>query len=256
MGISSEGRPGPASRNLPVTTWAPAGTRLGSLAGDRAAEPGPVTTWTIGRAPGGHHPMAQQWMTYADAATTLGMSVEGLRQRARREHWRRQIGNDGRAMVMIPDDTTRRPAGDPPGNPPNDRPATRRAPSEPPAGAIEALQARVAELRADLEHERAERHQERERADKLAAELADATRRLGAIVDEVRDAERARGEAEQRAALLEAGRQSDRETADARAEAIRAELMTLVEAQTQAARHANTQLQEIRSRPWWKRLAG
>jgi len=200
--------------------------------------------------------MADQWLTYAAAADTLGMSVEGLRQRARREHWRRQIGNDGKAIVLVPGDATRRPAEPPAGDQPNTPPATRRSPPAPPAGEVESLQQRVAELRADLERERAERHGERDRADRVTAELADAARRLAEIVDDVKTAERGRGEAEQRAALAEAGRLADRAAADARVDQIRAELQAIVDRQTLAAEQANTDLQAYKARSWWRRLAG
>jgi len=50
------------------------------------------------------------WLTYAEAGDRLGVSPEAVRAKAARKHWRRQIGNDGRARVWLPGDE--RPAGD------------------------------------------------------------------------------------------------------------------------------------------------
>jgi hypothetical protein len=47
--------------------------------------------------------MAEQWLTYQQAGDLLGMSAEAARQRARRLKWRTQRGNDGRALVLVPE---------------------------------------------------------------------------------------------------------------------------------------------------------
>jgi hypothetical protein len=44
------------------------------------------------------------WLTYAQAAERLGLSAEAVRHRARRSGWRTQPGNDGRTLVLVPDD--------------------------------------------------------------------------------------------------------------------------------------------------------
>jgi len=59
-----------------------------------------------------HDTMPDQWLSYADAAKVLGMAPESVRQRARREHWRKQLGNDGKALILVPSDTDRIPPGD------------------------------------------------------------------------------------------------------------------------------------------------
>ena len=44
------------------------------------------------------------WFTYAEAGDRLGISPEAVRAKAARKRWRRQLGNDGLARIMIPDD--------------------------------------------------------------------------------------------------------------------------------------------------------
>jgi hypothetical protein len=44
--------------------------------------------------------MADAWLSYADIAKALGTSPEAARQKAIRGRWRRQRGNDGRALVL------------------------------------------------------------------------------------------------------------------------------------------------------------
>ena len=46
--------------------------------------------------------MDGQWVTYAEAAVRLGVSIEAVRQRAIRNKWARMVGNDKRARVRLP----------------------------------------------------------------------------------------------------------------------------------------------------------
>lgn len=200
--------------------------------------------------------MSDQWLTYVDAANALGMSVEGLRQRARREQWRRQLGNDGKALVLVPGDTARRPSTEAPGNQEDDQAVTKRASAGRAPGEIEVLQERIRDLRADLERERQERQQERERADRLTNDLSESNRRLSAIVEDVRGLERAKVEAEARATIAETAHKAAQEAAEARIEAVRSELQAIVDRQSQAAYEAQKALTSWRALPWWKRLAG
>jgi hypothetical protein len=139
----------------------------------------------------------ERWMTYADAAAALGMTAESLRQRARREHWRKTLGNDGRALVLLPADADRVPPGDTPGDTADDAPASRPAkrPDPDTASALQAriieMESRAAELRLDLDRERTERLQERERAEKLVGEVAELARQLARIAEEAAARERA-----------------------------------------------------------------
>jgi Sigma-70, region 4 len=45
-----------------------------------------------------------QWMTYAEVAERLGVSLEAVRQRAIRNKWARMVGNDKRARIRLPDE--------------------------------------------------------------------------------------------------------------------------------------------------------
>lgn len=148
--------------------------------------------------------MADKWMSYADAARALNMKPEGVRQRARREGWRKQMGNDGRALVLVPDDADRCPAGHQDGAASAPEPVSARAPAGKDTGEIGVLRARLVEvearaveLRADLEREReqtarerAERLEERERAERLATEVAGLARQLAKAVEEAGSRER------------------------------------------------------------------
>jgi hypothetical protein len=145
--------------------------------------------------------MADKWCTYAEAAAALGMTTEGVRQRARREAWRKQLGNDGKALILVPDDAGRCPPATPDGEAAPTRVVATRSPG---GGEVEVLQARIVEmearaveLRADLERERAERErergerlQERERAERLTGEVADLARQLAKVAEEAGTRER------------------------------------------------------------------
>ena len=165
-----------------------------------------------------------RWLSYADAAAALGMTPESVRQRARREHWRKQLGNGGRALILVPADTSRTPPGDTDGDAPVSRPVKR----DPTLVALQArlaeMESRTTELRADVERERSERLRERERADRLTDEVASLARQLAQAVGDAgaRETE-----------LRNAANQSAVEAGKARAE-----------------------LAAWKARPWWRRLAG
>jgi hypothetical protein len=50
-----------------------------------------------------------EWLTYAEAGERLGVSPEAIRARAIRGHWRRQVGNDGLARIVVPPEMLRTP---------------------------------------------------------------------------------------------------------------------------------------------------
>lgn len=179
---------------------------------------------------------ADRWMTYADAAALLGVQIDSLRHRARREHWGKRLGNEGKALVLVPLDTLPppvEPGGDAPTPTSAMRPARRLDGREDDQTAqylarIAELERRVGELGADLaaargerDREREERHGERERADRVTSELANLARQFASATAT------AAAEARAREAALEA-----------RIEAVRAEAAAW------------------RDRPWWRRLAG
>ena len=46
--------------------------------------------------------MAEQWMTYAEAAEALGVGVQAVQKRARRNNWSKRLDNEtGKAKVLI-----------------------------------------------------------------------------------------------------------------------------------------------------------
>jgi hypothetical protein len=101
--------------------------------------------------------MEPEWLSYQEVANRLGVTPEAARSRAKRLGWRRQMGNDGRALVLA--------ALEP--RPPGDRPVTGPSPGGRKAvdpALLIALEGHVATLKAELEHRDAE-------IDTLKAEL-------------------------------------------------------------------------------------
>ncbi len=171
---------------------------------------------------------ADRWLTYVDAAALLGMTVDSVRHRARREHWGKRISNEGKAMVLVPLDAVPAPAGDTPGQSGGATPATRVAKRPDVEGLaiyvarIADLEQRIAELRTDLDGARQERDSERDsriverdRADRITADLAEIARQFAAVTAVSRTRE------------------------------------TAVEAKLDAAR---AEMAALRNRPWWTRV--
>jgi hypothetical protein len=179
------------------------------------------TVWPAGRSTG-------RWLTFAQAGAELGLSAEATRSRARRAGWRTMPGNDGRTLVMIPEDLAiePRPAGRPVGRPTEDPVATARS-AETLTAAVSSLREALATLTEQLmrERDRADRavdrgdrmEKERDalqgRIDDLAAKLSDAQAELADAQDQAEAGRRqleatqiALGEAEADAAEL---RQTD-----------------------------------------------
>jgi len=128
-----------------------------------------------------------QWMTYAEAGERLGVSAEAVRQRVIRGHWRRQVGNDGLARIILPDDL---PA-------PVERPLNGLSPPVRKPSMLEVLREHIATLKADNERlltelagERTARQADRDElaaaraaADTATAELVELAKRLAAIAE-------------------------------------------------------------------------
>jgi hypothetical protein len=130
--------------------------------------------------------MEPEWLSYREVADRLGVTPEAARSRAKRLRWRRQTGNDGRALVLV--------ALEP--RPPGDHAVAARSPSGRKAvdpalvsalesyiktlqGDIEALKEQLSAVGADLVAERARTEKAieafaalAERLDALAAERA------------------------------------------------------------------------------------
>jgi hypothetical protein len=116
--------------------------------------------------------MAETWMKYSDLAEALGISPEAARQKAIRGRWRRQRGNDGKALVLVDLEAERASH------------VSRKRPDEHPAGrpderrTIEALESHIATLKSDIVKCEALADQrcgdveaERKRRDDVVAEL-------------------------------------------------------------------------------------
>jgi chromosome segregation ATPase len=161
--------------------------------------------------------MAAQLMTYDELATAWGVSREAARKKVEGLHLRRQAGNDGKARVMVDlSEVQHQPA-----KPKRDR----RAPSL--RAETEALQQHVETLRGEVERllaltasHRADFERERDRAEKVTAELVTQVAKLAVLEKE-------------------------------RAEGVAALQMV----QTNAEK-ARAELAEWKSRPWWRRALG
>jgi hypothetical protein len=108
--------------------------------------------------------MPLEWLTYAQAGEKYGLSPEAVRLRARRFGWRTQPGNDGRTLVMVPEDAAVRPRPRPPV----------RSPEQPPDHVDE-----IARLTARTERAESDRRAAEQRANEAnrRADAADSDRR-------------------------------------------------------------------------------
>jgi hypothetical protein len=97
------------------------------------------------------------WVTYAEAAARLNVSVEAVRQRAIRNRWARTLGNDKRARVRLPDEPY-----------PTQTPIVRS--TEP--ALLDALREHNETLKGEVELLKGQLVTERERADRAMAEFA------------------------------------------------------------------------------------
>jgi hypothetical protein len=126
------------------------------------------------------------WLTYAQAGERLGLTPEAVRHRARRAGWRTMPGNDGRTLVLVPDDVepARTPAQ-----------TSDHTPDQSDEIARAYARAEQAEQRADQANKRAD----------VAIALADRTLVRVDRAEKVTEIERARADrAEQRADRAEA----------------------------------------------------
>ncbi len=126
-------------------------------------------------------------LTYAELALRLSRSEDAAKSLAKRKRWRRTVGNDGLARVVIEDidellnlaDPDRRGIGRPPAN------ANRAKPAEPRSNPVHEFQAKLAVAEA-LSIERKEAFdREVERGAALSRELTEA-RMLAATVEPLR----------------------------------------------------------------------
>jgi chromosome segregation ATPase len=170
--------------------------------------------------------MPVEMLTYAALGERLNCSPEAARALAKRLRLPRQRANDGKTLVAVDvAELTHRPM--PARSPAGDRPITATLKAR-----VEALQAELTKIEALATGHRADFERERERADRLMAEL------LRATADTLA--------AKEAAARLEGGLVLVRqETSDVRTDrdAWRAQVERLTR-------------NEREHLPWWKRLAG
>lgn len=141
------------------------------------------------------------WLTYTDAAERLNLSPEAVRQRARRQNWRKQSGNDGRALIYVPLDIEAEPPAehtaertDNGGQQSGVQPAAQTATDQ---GLVRTLDQAIAIISEQLGRANI-------RADENAAMLRDALTHAERAWEAARTAQAAAQEAEGRAAALEA----------------------------------------------------
>lgn len=171
------------------------------------------------------------WLTYAELAERIGITGDSARNLVRRKRWLRRPGNDGVQRIGVPTEYLAEREAEPPTHGADDAPTIPPAMEGIEAPTVAAMEAHIATLRemvakaevtaahhgarADAAEARAQG--ERERADRIAAELHELAQRFAASTDE--------------------GRAREATAAD-RLETVRAEMAAL------------------RARPWWRRLAG
>jgi hypothetical protein len=151
------------------------------------------------------------WMTKAELARVRRISVASADRLIRRQGWRRQPGNDGRVRVLVPPSWASKSQSNPTDTEPPDPTDRIEYPTDT-SSEISLLEATVAVLREQQDHERAGWAEER-------------LRRI-VVIDGLRterDAERARAD------RAEQGREGERSRADAlrdRIDAMQAQIAT------------------------------
>jgi len=193
--------------------------------------------------------MPVEMLTYADLAERLKISSEAARAIAKRLRLPRSRGNDGKARITV--DLTEiqhkaLPARSPGGH---------QAVIASLKAKIETLQAEVARLEATATAHRADFERERERADRLVTEMLKATAETMAAKEATAWLEgelaalRSRPEPWQaeiaRIEATAADRRADFERERDRADRLVTEVLK-----------AGGELAALRSRPWWRRMAG
>ena len=175
---------------------------------------------------------AEQWLTYQQAGEMYGVSAEAIRQHARRLGWRRQPGNDGKTLILVPPDTdlrTRvRPAEHQPDGAAEQRPDENSTIREL-AGLLAAEREDRAALLADLRAARTAVDQANERANTAEVRVVQTEARISAAAEMTAQAQAAAEAAEGEASI-------QRERADT------------AEGQAQAARDAQRAAQDEAAR--------
>jgi hypothetical protein len=186
---------------------------------------------------------AAQWFTYEEAGTRLRISVAAVRARALRGGWRRQLGNDGKARVLITQEAVRAAAEQP--SSPHAKPAN--------SDLVSTLRAHVDTLKVDVARLEGELVCAQARADKATAGLADSEARTALAQTKADQAIAELFEVTQRVVAAETQLASERERGDwatAKFTGLAQQLADI------AATYAKTELATPQVRPWWRRLLG
>jgi hypothetical protein len=146
--------------------------------------------------------MSDRWLSYRQMGEMFGLSAEAVRQRVRRLGWRTQLANDGRKLVLVPEETAVRPRIRPAGQTPvemgEQTPVQTLVQGAAASGElktlrtlVDVLKAQLAKAETEAAHARQQLEAERGRSDR-AEQRADALRveleRARITQDEVRAA--------------------------------------------------------------------
>lgn len=137
--------------------------------------------------------MSEQWLTYPALADLWKMSPEAARTRARRGNYQRRVGNDGQAEVLVDTSAPVRKARPPRAGGQSRTIGSLTAPdTESPSAAtvtaLEALQAHVDTLKAEIAKAETRADQFRQERDAERERLADLTSQLLRITADLAEA--------------------------------------------------------------------
>ncbi len=204
--------------------------------------------------------MSERQMTYEELAAALGRSPEAVRQLAKRKRWRRIMGNDGKARVVVPveyldmarpPDVPRSSDRTTPERPPADRPDADVEPTGDARTLIAMLQARITELGGELKEARTT-------IAELQGKASDRDRLLGQLEGLQAALEEMRGDRDAWRAQVQQLAERDRALEQAQATHI-AELLALREQMAQVEHDRDRAVEALAahlSLPWWRRLFG
>jgi chromosome segregation ATPase len=128
--------------------------------------------------------MAGDWLTYAQAGERFGLSADAVRMRAHRLGWRVQPGNDGRTLVLVPEDAAVQPRRRSPER------SSAHSGGRAPAQAADGSELAAATARVLLAEQRAEQAEQRADQAEKRADAADSDRRAAEARADAADADR------------------------------------------------------------------
>ena len=198
-----------------------------------------------------------KWVTYDELAAALGIAPDSARRLVARKRWPRQTGNDGRARIEVPVErlTPDKIPDIPQDMPPDVDPDDGDDVSPDVSPVVLAMTRHLEHVEKHLEEVKAERDAERVRSATLTERLAEIEVARAALEGQaatLRDvlSDRDVEFSHERDRVVDVTAQLLMATAQAtEAVEVQADLRSRLEATV-------TELQALRSRPWWRRLAG